>query len=87
MATAVEMRRTALKAVSNLIEISQCVDLPQLLELCVVEECMTLFNSNGTYSKTQKSECTMIKVSKIKPDWLTIVQNENQLLTHSRNLI
>ena len=46
-ATIVEMRRTALKAVFNLIEISQCVDLPQLLELRIVEECVTLFNSNG----------------------------------------
>ena len=32
MATAVEMGRTALKAMINLVEISQCVDLPQLLE-------------------------------------------------------
>ena len=55
-ATAVEMGRTALKAVINLVEISQCVDLPQLREHRVVEECMTLFNSNGTYRTTQKSK-------------------------------
>ena len=54
--TATEMARTALKAVINLVEISQCVDLPQLLEHRVVEECMTLFNSNDTYRKTQKSK-------------------------------
>ena len=55
-ATAVEMGRTVLKAVINLVEISQCVDLPQLLEHRVVEECMALFNFNGTYKKTQKSK-------------------------------
>ena len=54
--TATEMERTALKAVINLVEISQWVDLPQLLEHRVVEECMTLFNSNGTYRKTQKNK-------------------------------
>ena len=47
-ATAVEMGRTALKAVINLVEIGQCVDLPQLLEHRVVDGCMTLFNSNGS---------------------------------------
>ena len=54
--TATEMRRTALKAVINLVEISQCVDLPHLLEHRVVEECMSLFNSDGIYRKTQKSK-------------------------------
>jgi len=33
------------------------------------------------------SECTMNKVNKMKPDWLTILQNENQLLVHSRNVM
>ena len=56
-ATAVEMGRTALKAVINLVEISQCVDLPQLLEHRVVEECMTLFNSNGTYIHALSAIC------------------------------
>ena len=37
-ATAVEMGWTALKAVINLVEVSQLVDLPQLLEHRVVEE-------------------------------------------------
>ena len=54
--TAAQMGRTALKAVINLVEISQCVDLPQLLEHRVVEECMTLLNSDGIYRKTQKSK-------------------------------
>ena len=56
--TATEMGRTALKAVINLLEISQCVDLPQLLEYRVVEECMTLFNSDGIYRERQKSKLT-----------------------------
>ena len=56
--TATEMGRTALKAVINLVEISQCEDLPQLLEHRVVEECMSLFNSDGIYRKTQKSKIT-----------------------------
>jgi len=54
--TETEMERTALKAVVNLVEISQYVDLPQLLEHRVIEECMTLFNSYGIYRKTQKSK-------------------------------
>ena len=53
--TATEMGRTALKAVINLVEISQYVDLPQLLEHRVVEEYMTLFNSDGIYRKTQRA--------------------------------
>ena len=48
---ATEMGRTAVKAVINLVEISQCVDLPQLLEHRVVDECMALFNSDATYRK------------------------------------
>ena len=54
-ARAAEMERTA---VINLVEVSQLVDLPQLLDYRVVEECMALFNSNGTHMKTQKSKLT-----------------------------
>ena len=57
-ATAAEMERTARKAVINLVEVSQPVDLPRLLEHLVVEECVALFNSNGTRRKTQKSKLT-----------------------------
>ena len=32
------------------------MDVPQLLELCFVDECMTLFNSNDTYRNTQKNK-------------------------------
>ena len=53
---AAEMEQSALKAVIDLVEVSQLVDLPKLLEHHVVEECVALFNSNGTYRKTQKSK-------------------------------
>ena len=55
-ARAIEMERNALKAVINLVQVSELVDLPELLEQRVVEECVTLFNSNGTHRKTQKSK-------------------------------
>ncbi len=51
-----EMEQSALKAVINMVEVSQLVNLPELLEHRVVEECVALFNSNGTYRKTQKSK-------------------------------
>ena len=51
-----EMERHALNAVINLVEVSQLVDLTELLEHRIVEECVALFNSNGTYRKTQKSK-------------------------------
>ncbi|CAJ1050849.1 hypothetical protein KUCAC02_009112 [Xyrichtys novacula] len=55
-ARAAEMERSALKAVINLVEDSKLVKFPELLEHCVVEECVALFNPNGTYRKTQKSK-------------------------------
>ena len=55
-ARAAEIKRTALKAVIDLVEVSQLVDLSGLLEHRVVEESVALFNSNGTYRKTQKSQ-------------------------------
>jgi len=63
-ARAAEMERTALKAAINLVEVSQLVDLPQLLEHRVVEKGMALFNSNGTYKKqthpeTLSATCTL----------------------------
>jgi hypothetical protein len=45
-----------LKLSGDLVEASELVDLPEVLEHRVVEENMTLFNSNGTYRKTQKSQ-------------------------------
>ena len=50
------MEQSALKAVIDLVEVSQLVNLPELLQHSVVEECVALFNSYGTYRKTQKSK-------------------------------
>ena len=50
------MEQQAFKAVINLVEVSQLIDLHELLEHRVVEECVALFNSNGMYRKTQKSK-------------------------------
>jgi hypothetical protein len=47
-ARAAEMERSTLKAVIDLVEVSELVGLPDLLEHRVVEECMALFNCNGT---------------------------------------
>ena len=51
-----EMERNALKAVINLVDVSKLVDITELLEHRVIEECVPLFNYNGTYRKTQKSK-------------------------------
>ena len=39
---AAEMERTALKALIDLVEVNQLVNLPELLEHCVVEECVLI---------------------------------------------
>ena len=44
------MKQRALKAVINLVEVSRLVNLH---EHRVVEECVTLFNSNGKRQKTK----------------------------------
>ena len=48
-ARAAEMERNALKAVLDLVDVSQVVCLTELLEHCAIEECAALLNSNGTY--------------------------------------
>ncbi len=53
---AAKMKQNALKAVIDLVEVSQLVNLHELLEHRVIEECVALFNSNGSYRKTQKSK-------------------------------
>jgi len=53
---AAEMEHNALRAVINLVENSQLVNLSELLEHRVIDECVALFNCNGTYRKTQKSK-------------------------------
>ena len=50
------MERNAFTAVIDLVEVSQLIDLHDLLEYRIVDECMALFNSNGAYRKTQKSK-------------------------------
>ena len=50
------MVQNALKAVVNLVEVSQLVDLPEVMKHCVIKECVPLFNSSGTYRKTRKSK-------------------------------
>ena len=51
---ATEMEQNALRAVIDLVEDSQLVNLPELLEHHVIDECLVLFNS--TYRKIQKSK-------------------------------
>jgi len=50
------MEQRTLKAVINPVDVSRLIDLHELLEHHVVEECVALFNSHGTYRKTQKSK-------------------------------
>ena len=59
------MEKNVLKAVIDLVEVSELVNLPELLEHRVIEECVGLFNSNGTYRKTQKSK--LIQKLSIQP--------------------
>lgn len=42
-ARAAEMEQNALKAVIDLVEVSELVNLPELLEHRVIEECVSLF--------------------------------------------
>ena len=57
-AKAAAMEQTSLKAVIDLVERSKIVDLNGLLENHVVEECISIFNSNGTYRMIVKSHLT-----------------------------
>jgi len=43
------MERSVFKAVIDLVDVSQLLDLPELLEHRVVKECVALFNCDGTY--------------------------------------
>ena len=51
-----DMERQALACVVNLAEESGGVHLEDILQYRVTEECLSLFNSNGTMRKTQKSK-------------------------------
>ena len=50
-----EMESRALASVVNLVDVSGLL-LPELMKHRVSEECLTLFNDNGTFRKTQKSK-------------------------------
>lgn len=50
------MELNALKAVIDLAEVSQQLDLADLREHRDVDECVASFNFNSSYRKTQKSK-------------------------------
>ena len=50
------MESAGLAAIINIVEKSGLVDLNEILEYRVTEESLSLFNSNGTFRKVQKSK-------------------------------
>ena len=54
------MERQVLLCVVNLVEENGGVDLEEILQHRVTEECLSLCNSNGTMRKTQKSKLVRI---------------------------
>ena len=51
-----EMERGALAAIVDLVEISNLVDLTQIMKHRITAECLPIFNVNGTFRKVQKSK-------------------------------
>ena len=51
-----EMESTALASIVNLVDVSGLLSLTELMKHCISEECLALFNVNGTFRKTQKSK-------------------------------
>ena len=51
-----EMESRGLASVVNLVDVSGLLSLPELMRHRISEECLTLFNDNGTFRKTQKSK-------------------------------
>ncbi len=51
-----EMESWALAAVVNLVDISGLLSLSEVMKHHLTEECLTLFNVNGTFRKTHKSK-------------------------------
>ena len=71
-----EMERVALASVIELVDKSGALKLEDVLEHRVTEECLSIFNVNGTMRKTQKSKLlqTMnISVSPIPTSYTVIV--------------
>ena len=50
------MESRTLAFVVNLVDVSGLLSLPELMKHCVSEECLALFNANGTFKNTQKSK-------------------------------
>ena len=51
-----EMESRALASVVNLVDVGGLLSLPELMKHRISEDCLTLFNANGTFRKIQKSE-------------------------------
>ena len=47
-----EMESRALASVVNLVDVSGLLSLHELMKHRISEECLTLFNANGTFRKT-----------------------------------
>lgn len=50
------MESRALAAVVNLVDVSGLLSLSEVMKHLLTEECLTLFNVNGTFRKTQKNK-------------------------------
>ena len=50
------MESKALASVINLVDVSGLVSLSEVMKHRLTEECLSLFNVNGTFRKTQKSK-------------------------------
>ena len=51
-----EMESRVLTSVVSLVDVSGLLSLPEFMKHRISEECLTLFNANGTFRKTQKSK-------------------------------
>ena len=51
-----EMENKALASVVNLVDVSGLISLTDLMKYRITEECLILFNVNGSFRKTQKSK-------------------------------
>ena len=63
-----EMERSALSAVVELVEISGGFELEDVLQHRVTEECLSIYNVNGTLRKTQKSKLMEAMTLNDKPE-------------------
>lgn len=70
-----EMENRALASVVNLVDVSSLMSLSYVTKYRITEECLTIFNVNGTFRKTQKSKILqkMIQQSVDVPSYTTLV--------------